>query len=134
MNAIISFIVFIVAILQIILFFKIWGMTNDVEKIKNKLTGPSKRISFNEAKITVRHLHFVGKDDEAYDVINAYVEGTIANIYKYGQPNTRKDSFSVNFNKIKERTAPLYALIGREMPQVLAEVNIEDYYRVDEMS
>lgn len=31
-------IVFLVfGILQIILFFKVWGMTNDVKKIKNKL-------------------------------------------------------------------------------------------------
>lgn len=32
----ISFILFVFAILQIILFFKIWGMTNDIRDIRNK--------------------------------------------------------------------------------------------------
>ena len=38
LNYITTFLVFLVfGILQIILFFKIWGMTNNVKKIKNKL-------------------------------------------------------------------------------------------------
>lgn len=38
---IISDIVFVIfAILQIILFFKIWGMTNDIREIKNKYLHP----------------------------------------------------------------------------------------------
>lgn len=33
----ISFIIVVVSVLQIVLFFKIWKMTNDVRKIKKKL-------------------------------------------------------------------------------------------------
>lgn len=39
-----SIIVIVFGALQIILFFKVWGMTNDVRKIKNKTVN-----SFNEA-------------------------------------------------------------------------------------
>lgn len=37
MTTFISIILLIFCILQIILFFKVWRMTNDVKKIKNKL-------------------------------------------------------------------------------------------------
>ena len=33
----ISFIIVVVSVLQIVLFFKIWKMTNDVRKIKKKI-------------------------------------------------------------------------------------------------
>lgn len=35
MNDLVSIILFVFGILQIILFFKIWGMTNDVKELKN---------------------------------------------------------------------------------------------------
>lgn len=37
MDGIVSFILIVFGVLQIILFFKIWGMTNDTEKIKSML-------------------------------------------------------------------------------------------------
>ena len=36
MNTVLSIIIVVFGILQIILFFKIWGMTNDVRAIRNK--------------------------------------------------------------------------------------------------
>ena len=36
MNTLISLILVVFAILQIILFFKIWGMTNDIREIRDK--------------------------------------------------------------------------------------------------
>lgn len=38
MELVTSIILIVFAVLQIILFFKIWGMTNDVSQIKEKLT------------------------------------------------------------------------------------------------
>ena len=40
MDIIYNIIVFIGAILQIILFFKIWGATNDIRKIRNEICKP----------------------------------------------------------------------------------------------
>ena len=37
MELITSIIIIVFAVLQIILFFKVWGMTNDVKDLKNKL-------------------------------------------------------------------------------------------------
>lgn len=48
METFIILIIFIFGILQLILFFKIWGMTNDIREIKEKYlssTDPKKSIS-----------------------------------------------------------------------------------------
>ena len=39
----VSIVIAVFGILQIILFFKIWGMTNDVKDLKNKLESNNKR-------------------------------------------------------------------------------------------
>ena len=36
MEVMLGIIIFVFGILQIVLFFKLWGMTNDVREIKNK--------------------------------------------------------------------------------------------------
>lgn len=44
-------IVSVFGILQIILFFKLWGMTNDIKKIKNKYVGGNFPETDNSQKI-----------------------------------------------------------------------------------
>lgn len=60
---IIYIVILVFGILQIILFFKLWGMTNDVRAMKNKLEESSKEIEYytremNEhlRKIEEKHL------------------------------------------------------------------------------
>lgn len=43
---IIYIVILVFGILQIILFFKLWGMTNDVRAMKNKLNESSKEIEY----------------------------------------------------------------------------------------
>lgn len=43
---IIYIVILVFGILQIILFFKLWGMTNDVRAMKNKLEESSKEIEY----------------------------------------------------------------------------------------
>lgn len=42
MELVTSIIIIVFAILQIVLFFKIWGMTNDVKDLKNNLNPPKR--------------------------------------------------------------------------------------------
>lgn len=39
LNVLLSVILLVFGVLQIILFFKLWGMTNDIREIKNKYVG-----------------------------------------------------------------------------------------------
>lgn len=47
----VGIIIIVFGILQIILFFKVWGMTNDIKKIKNKYVGDSFPETANSQKI-----------------------------------------------------------------------------------
>lgn len=53
-------------ILQIILFFKIWGMTNNITKINNKIYYKKKYDAIKEAKI----MYYKGDLDKAKDILD----------------------------------------------------------------
>lgn len=64
-----SIVIIAFGVLQIILFFKVWGMTNDVRKIKNNTID-----SFNEAHKQI----IIGNKDKAFDIYKRlYVEDLI---------------------------------------------------------
>lgn len=50
MDTLLAIIIVVFGILQLILFFKIWGMTNDIREIKNKYLGSSPIPKFNLLK------------------------------------------------------------------------------------
>lgn len=64
-----SVVIIVFGVLQIILFFKVWGMTNDVRKIKNNTIN-----SFNEAHKQI----ILGNKDKAFEIYQRlYVEELI---------------------------------------------------------
>lgn len=56
---ILSIILLLFGVLQIILFFKLWGMTNDVRSIKNKQEESSKELEYYVKSIN-EHLRKIG--------------------------------------------------------------------------
>lgn len=60
-----SIILIVFGVLQIILFFKMWGMTNDVDKIKNKLLSSN---DDNKVIIDAQIKALDGKVKEAFDL------------------------------------------------------------------
>lgn len=81
-------IVIVFGVLQIILFFKIWGMTNDVRKIKNKTVN-----SFNEAHKQI----ILGNKDRAFEIYQRlYVEELI-------KISELKLDFEENYPKLVEK-------------------------------
>lgn len=80
-------ILLIFGVLQII-FFKVWGMTNDVRKIKNKTVN-----SFNEAHKQI----ILGNKDKAFEIYQRlYVEELI-------KISELKLDFEENYPKLVER-------------------------------
>lgn len=64
-----SIIIIAFGVLQIILFFKVWGMTNDVRKIKNNTIN-----SFDEAHKQI----IIGNKDKAFEIYKySYVKELI---------------------------------------------------------
>nr|DAS63652.1 MAG TPA: hypothetical protein [Caudoviricetes sp.] len=57
----VSIVIIVFGILQIILFFKLWGMTNDVKKIR-KTISPNKSedsININETSVTPSDIEII---------------------------------------------------------------------------
>ena len=59
---IIYIVILVFGILQIILFFKLWGMTNDVRAMKNKLEESSKEIEYYTREMNERLRKIEGKN------------------------------------------------------------------------
>ena len=74
----ISIVLVIWGILEIILFFKVWMMTDNVEKLKNRFIEGSKggesELFVNMDIIrSVRALYYLNQKEEAYELLNKYL-------------------------------------------------------------
>ena len=84
MNGILYFILIVFGVLQIILFFKIWGMTNDTEKIKSMLNLRNRLSLFQnippKCKDSMGNVYYVRGvfEDTIYCVRNENDENAIA--------------------------------------------------------
>ena len=142
-------IAFLAALLQVILFFKVWGMTNNVKYLKEftKRQFPSaytddidKRLFVNR----IRQLYFCDKIEEAYEVLNAYVYKKItliddAEIQENGDIFVKTDEWdnkSNSYVRIPVQTfigniitefEAIYELIGKNMPSNLKNISYERY-------
>ena len=101
-----SIVVIVFGILQIILFFKVWIMTNDVQAIK-------KRISSNE--YTIKEYIIMDDKDTAFKAIKEELVKRLNEIYPY---YSKKENFVKRIDFVDEYVG--YAKeIGRELPEHL---------------
>ena len=91
------------AVLQIILFFIIWGMTNNVSKIKNVVAPVS-----GDKKFKLRVLLLKGKKEEAKEVL---INDFLNTIYATSGQTFFDDKKALNNNLEK---------IGETMPEYIA--------------
>lgn len=139
---------FAVGVLNVILFFKIWRMTDDVKSLKNtiqKNDTSAANITREELLARVRKLYFTGNADMAYSIINSYVFSLLKILINMSL--TDKDQKRVIYTNdwdtetqspitkpldkaISEelsRNEKLYELIGKEMPSCLKDFTYEQY-------
>lgn len=93
-----SVVIIAFGVLQIILFFKVWGMTNDVRKIKNKTVN-----SFDEAHKQI----IIGNKERAFEIYQRlYVEELIKlselpGDFKYNYPRL-VEKYKLELSKLGE--------------------------------
>jgi hypothetical protein len=131
-------------ILQIILFFKVWGMTNDMDKIKVKLVDKDERptygrMEFDALEEIVKKLYYIEKNEDAYDVLNKYVffhfvymnvsfyVYTDENKEKYIHANGTKTLVNDYMSQIRTKVQPLYAKIEKTIPEALSKCSYEEF-------
>lgn len=99
------------SVLSVILFFKVWGMCNDVDRIMRKMTS-----TVGKEDITV--LIIEGKYDEAEAVLNKTIAERIARMYKpeYAYSTETIEKLLINLFKEYE---PYYNKMGRSIPEIM---------------
>lgn len=112
-----GWVIIVFGILQIILFFKLWGMTNDVRKITKGL-GNDKNL--NEATV----FFLKGEKENAYKkLFDSFLGEVISASYSTWTDNPA-DDYKEDFNKIVNRYKPMFEKIGLGHP---------DYTQYDEL-
>lgn len=141
----ISIVLAIWGILEIILFFKVWTMTDNVEKLKNKFIEGSNN---NECELfvnmdiisSVRALYYLNKKEEAYGLLNKYLYYIITyfsshEVYKriegkdYSYIKGKLYSSDEWINNCYRQVILLYKALGRDIPDNLAPFDYEGYLK-----
>lgn len=116
---------FVGALLNIILFFKIWRMTNNVKRIKEKMIPDSSGDLTEE----LNTLHFMGKDKECEEIILRAFYSTLCDKLDWAKVNMLEDHYSEKIDepitKFTDVVAKQYKKIGREMPEMIK--NLKTY-------
>lgn len=99
------------SVLSVILFFKVWGMCNDVDRIMSKVTDTT-----GKDDITV--LIIEGRYDEAEAILNKTIAGRIARMYRpeYG---TSTNTLDKHLEYLFKEYEPYYEKMGRSIPEKL---------------
>lgn len=123
-------------------------MTNDVEKLKNKLIeGQSKdkdvygNMLVGALRRDVRNLYYLGKKDEAFDLLNKYLYYKLVNMVDtysiYRDKENNRTYIHINENKtyvddyvdtLMNSVKHLYENIGMEIPELINNFDIDKYF------
>lgn len=126
MEVIIYIIGIIFGVLQIILFFKIWGMTNDVKELKN--TFCTRGFTQDRLAQKVLELKYMGKIDEAKKLVDENLENDMfAQMFIRGNGITYTES---EVERIREFYEKYYKLLNCEMPNEIKKINVGEVVEV----
>ena len=141
----ISIVLAIWGILEIILFFKVWAMTDNVEKLKNKFIEGSNNDEYElfvnmDIISSVRALYYLNKKEEAYELLNKYLYYKITYFAKF-EVNKRIDGVDYSYvkgvfcnsdewiNNCYREVILLYKALERDIPDNLAPFDYEEYLK-----
>jgi len=105
MTTFVTLIIVVMGILQIILFFKVWIMTNDVKALKNKYT-----YSDSDFKQYIMR----GKLDDAY---NFLINEIYLRLTSIRYTHTKKENFIAKAQPIIDEYIRLATIMGRNLPE-----------------
>ena len=124
MEAFVVIISLIWGILSLILFFKIWGMTNNVEKF-TKIYIREKDIENNLLKS--RYFKLIGDKN---NLKQNYIKEFMTNVEKsYSIITHDKDATHLSIAGLVDKLKQQYASIGEELPSTISNLKtFGDYY------
>ena len=133
----VAFFTVVSSILSIILFFKIWKMTNDVENIKKALKkqGLDEQERFKLFLSGEKDIVFKSLIDEVadkyFDICETITRGqnSEGNIYDFNiqKTITSEQYFSQKFNSLLEKFSPKFAEYGFEIPEEIKNLKYKEF-------
>lgn len=115
MYAFLSVILIIFGILQIILFFKLWGMTNDVRHISEKI-GAQPIDTFPQLEQSIRKLLLEGEKDQAIDLLRSNLVKDLIDYISKGY------NYQI-INNLKNNYREYYEKFGVPFPEQVEKIN-----------
>lgn len=100
-------------VLQIILFFKIWGATTDIKKIKEHLAPKGLNMS------DVRVLYYSGHREQAIDLLNKQLAKSVDDAFGN---SFNVDDFKRKVAELVNTNKPYYEALGVEMPEAITSI------------
>ena len=121
------FISIIYTIFTFILMCKVWMQTNNVKKIKDKYIDGDYRIR------EILTLYFTGNISEAYNTLNKRVYNLILKCISDLQYTYYAQQINAKIKDIIEEHKSVYKLLGKDMPENLANFNMEKYSEIKKL-
>jgi hypothetical protein len=117
------------SILQIILFFKLWAMTDDVRKLRDNYVLP------RDFRFEIRKQILLGKKEKAKELlINRFIE-RIKDLNYKGLGNSRyfdeaKKNIDDDFLRVKKELELDLQKIGEDMPERIKKLNSGEDFNI----
>ena len=118
------FISIIYTIFTLILMCKVWMQTVNIKKIKDKYIDGDYRIR------EILTLYFTGNISEAYNALNKRVYNLIFKCISNTQYTDYVQQINAKIKDIIEKHKSVYKLLGKDMPENLANFNLEKYLEI----
>ena len=121
------FISIIYTIFTLILMCKVWMQTDNVKKIKDKYIDGDYRIR------EILTLYFTGNISEAYNALNKRVYNLMLKCISDAQYTYDTQPINAKIKDIIEEHKSVYKLLGKDMPENLANFNMEKYLEIKKL-
>ena len=121
------FISIIYTIFTFILMCKVWMQTDNVKKIKDKYIDGDYRIR------EILTLYFTGNISEAYNALNKRVYNLMLKCISNLQYTYYAQQINAKIKDIIEEHKSVYKLLGKDMPENLANFNMEKYLEIKKL-
>ena len=121
------FISIIYTIFTLILMCKVWMQTDNVKKIKDKYIDSDYRIR------EILTLYFTGNISEAYNALNKRVYNLILKCISDLPYTYYAQQLNTKIKDIIEEHKSVYKLLGKDMPENLANFNMEKYLEIKKL-
>ena len=121
------FISIIYTIFTLILMCKVWMQTVNIKKIKDKYIDGDYRIR------EILTLYFTGNISEAYNALNKRVYNLILKCISDLPYTYYAQQINTKIKDIIEEHKSVYKLLGKDMPENLANFNMEKYLEIKKL-